>query len=163
MPEIRNFMTSPDLGPDELVSGHENNFKLIKIAFKCQKSGIELKSKDIDQTDWQIQNTQFQDSLSETCNVRIWKKGIPLMDNGIEPIPWQNEYQTTFIRIHGHGRVFISFVFRLGHSVLEGEIGQPASGTASHTRADYFWIWQCDDCWNPISWPIATGQPSCII
>ena len=40
MPEIRNFMTSPDLGPDELVSGHENNFKLIKIAFKCQKSGI---------------------------------------------------------------------------------------------------------------------------
>ena len=37
MPEIRNFMTSPDLGPDELVSGHENNFKLIKIAFKCQR------------------------------------------------------------------------------------------------------------------------------
>ena len=32
--------------------------------------GLELKSKDIDQTDWQIQNTQFQDSLSETCNVR---------------------------------------------------------------------------------------------
>ena len=32
------------------------------------------------------------------------------MDNGIEPIPWQNEYQTTFIRIHGHGRVFILFV-----------------------------------------------------
>ena len=43
--------------------------------------GLELKSKDIDQTDWQIQNTQFQDSLSETCNVRIWKLKISRFKN----------------------------------------------------------------------------------
>ena len=54
------------------------------------------------------------------------------MDNGIEPIPWQNEYQTTFIRIHGHGRVFILFVFRLGHSVLE-QAGRPRTHDARTT------------------------------
>ena len=43
--------------------------------------GLDLKSKDIDQTDWQIQNTQFQDSLSETCNVRIWKLKISRFKN----------------------------------------------------------------------------------
>ena len=60
-----NFMTSWDLRQDDDV-------KLF---------GLELKSKDIDQTDWQIQNTQFQDSLSETCNVRIWKLKISRFKN----------------------------------------------------------------------------------
>ena len=43
--------------------------------------GLELKSKDIDQTDWQIQNTQFQDSLSETCNntLTLWVSWLPLL------------------------------------------------------------------------------------
>ena len=60
------------------------------------------------------------------------------MDNGIEPIPWQNEYQTTFIRIHGHGRVFILFVLRLGHSVLEGEIdSQQAGRPRTHARTTF--------------------------
>ena len=34
MPEMRNFMTSQDWGPLKMEIG---NFKLIKIAFKCQK------------------------------------------------------------------------------------------------------------------------------
>ena len=113
MPEIRNFMTSPDLGADE-------------------RAAIEIKREF---PWWIMGSNQSLDRMSIK---------LPLLES---TGPWARLY-------------FVCF--RLGHSVLEGEIDQPASGTASHTRADYFWIWQCDDCWNPISWPIATGQPSCI-
>ena len=97
MPEIRNFMTSPDL---DLMSGL---LLRLKGNFPIRIMG----------------SNQSLDRMSIK---------LPLLEST------------------GHGRVFILFVFRLGHSVLEGEIDQPASGTASHTRADYFWIWQCDDC-----------------
>ena len=79
--------------------------------------GLELKSKDIDQTDWQIQNTQFQDSLSETCNVRGSNQYLDIMS-----------IMTTIIRIQ-----------EWGHSVLEGEMDDQQA-RRPHTRADYFWF-----------------------
>ena len=61
------------------------------------------------------------------------------MDNGIEPIPWQNEYQTTFIRIHGHARVFILFVFRLGGTLSSREKStrQQAGRPRTHARTTF--------------------------
>ena len=76
--------------------------------------GLELKSKDIDQTDWQIQNTQFQDSWWLCSGSNQYLDIMSIM--------------TTIIRIQ-----------EWGHSVLEGEMDDQQA-RRPRTRADYFWF-----------------------
>ena len=58
------------------------------------------------------------------------------MDNGIEPIPWQNEYQTTFIRIHGPWArlYFVCFFDWDSLSSREKSTSQQAGRPRTHAR-----------------------------
>ena len=61
------------------------------------------------------------------------------MDNGIEPIPWQNEYQTTFIRIHGAmGASLFCLFFDWGTlSSREKSTSQQAGRPRTHARTTF--------------------------
>ena len=70
-------------------------------------------------------------------------------DNGLEPIPWQNEYQNY---LYSNPGTIMFSIGRIGHGFIRGYFGTTSKLAALAHARECFGILQLNHYWRPISY-----------